>query len=222
MNALFSFIDQMTKKYGIDESHGLKHAKGTLARAQLLLKSFQDISFEERKMALYAAALHDMCDSKYSDVDIASFEIKEWLIEQGWRHQDATALVAIVITMSYSKLKKLNSDNKGGPLIYPNHGIWQRAYHIARHADLLEAYIVARCKMYNEEIYPEKSEDEHWLAVRSLFDSRVFNYVKDGWIFFPSAITSAAELEREAMKCFETRSLNWPEPILDIDDPALA
>jgi len=217
MESLFQFIEYMCKKYHIDESHGLKHAKGTLARAQNLLKGFDNVSFEEHSIALYAAALHDMCDSKYSDVSISSYEIKDWLLSEGWSNEHANAVISIITTMSYSKLKNANLPN-----IYPDHRIWQRAYHIARHSDLLEAYIVSRCKLYNEQIHPEKSEEEHWAVVKTLFDNRVFKYVKDGWIFFPHAITIAEELEKEAIRCFDNKSLDWPEPSLDYTDSIFA
>lgn len=208
MDALFNFIEYMCNKYSIDESHGLKHAKGTFQRARVLLYTLDDVKEDESRVALYSAALHDTCDSKYTNVELASAQISTWLLEQGWINEEVDAIIGIITTMSYSKLKL---QSVGGQPVYPDHGKWQRAYHVARHADLLEGYIVARCFLYNMHIHPDKSDDDHWLAVRTLFDRRVFRYLKDGWITFPAALRMVPELEKEAHRCFETKSLDWLE-----------
>lgn len=199
----------MCKKYSIDESHGLKHAKGTYLKARVLLETVANVSDEERRVALYSAALHDTCDSKYTDVYTASMEIKEWLLNQGIIREEAEAIISIITTMSYSKLKATAA---GGPPVYPDHGIWQRSYHVARHADLLEGYIVARCFLYNVHIHPEKSDEEHWTLVMNLFDRRVLRYVEDGWIKMPGAIEMVPDLIKEAHRCFNQRLLDWAEP----------
>ena len=123
----------------------------------------------------------------------------------------AKAVIDIITTMSYSKLK---AASQGSTPTFPEHGRWQRAYHVARHADLLEAYIVARCFLYNKELHPTKTEDEHWITVRALFDVRVFNYVKEGWITMPGALAMVPALEAEARRCFEMRSLDWPDIVI--------
>lgn len=206
MDRLFDFIEFMCIKYSIDESHGLKHAKGTYLKALYILDTFDLITEKERRVALYSAALHDTCDSKYTDVVKASAEIHEWLIGEGWQLDEAEAVIRIITTMSYSKLKVQSSD---GPPVYPDHGVWQRAYHIARHADLLEGYIVARCFLYNKHIYKSITDEEHWIAVKNLFDIRVFRYVKDGWITLPAALDMVPALEKEARRCLEEKSLDW-------------
>ena len=211
MDQLFAFIEKQCKQYGIDESHGLKHAKGTLMRANQILSSMSDISEDERRMSLYAAAIHDTCDSKYTPVNEAAKAIGFFLRSQGWSPQDISALINIVTSMSYSKLKKSLSS---GQVDFPNHGIWQRAYHVARHADLLEGYIVARCVMYNQHIFPSKSMDEHWQMVSELFSERVFTYVSEGWIFLPYAIELSKSLEEEARRCIQEKSMDWPEPLI--------
>ena len=104
MDPLFEFVNKMCADYGIDESHGVKHAKGTAARAQQILQTLELVSPEERRMAVYAAALHDTCDHKYTDVKEASGKIKEWLISVGWSKNDSEALIGIITTMSYSQL----------------------------------------------------------------------------------------------------------------------
>jgi hypothetical protein len=207
MDALFLFIEQMCQKYNIDESHGIKHAKGTMLRAKEILSTLIDVTAAEEQMALYSAALHDMCDHKYTDVERSSKEIHTWLLGQGWNPEDAVALIKIITSMSYSKLK--NSFASGET--FPDHGPWQRAYHVARHADLLEGYIVARCVLYNKHIHPTKSDEEHWLRAEELFKTRVFKYISDGWIFLPGALEQVKDLEEEARRCLEERSLDWAE-----------
>lgn len=212
MDLLFNFIENQCQKYGIDDSHGLKHAKGTYMRANEILRTLDNVSEEERKMALYSAALHDTCDSKYTPVHEAANEIAYFLRTQLWSPEHILALINIVTSMSYSKLK--NSVHSG-QIDFPSHGKWQRAYHVARHADLLEGYIVARCVLYNIHIFPEKTMDEHWKRANELFVDRVFTYVSEGWIFLPVALTMAATLEQEARRCLKEKSMDWLEPIIN-------
>lgn len=205
MDDLFIFIEHMCQKYNIDESHGIKHAKGTMLRAKQILSTLIDVTADEERMALYSAALHDMCDHKYTDVERSSKEIHTWLLGQCWNPEEAVALIKIITSMSYSKLKSSFASGQ----TFPDHGSWQRAYHVARHADLLEGYIVARCVLYNKHIHPTKSEEEHWLRAEELFKTRVFKYVSDGWIFLPGALEQVKGLEEEAHRCLQERSLDW-------------
>lgn len=209
MDPLFEFVNKMCADYGIDESHGVKHAKGTAARAQQILQTLELVSPEERRMAVYAAALHDTCDHKYTDVEEASGKIKEWLISVGWSKNDSEALIGIITTMSYSQLKKKNSS--GLEPIYPDHGKWSRAYHVARSADILESYIVARCILYDRHISPTKTEDEHWQRAEELFKERVFRYRLERWLMIPEAVRQSIELEEVAKRCLSNRSLEWAE-----------
>ena len=208
MDKLFNFIDYMCIKYSIDESHGLKHAKGTVVKAISILRTLPNISEEESRVTIYASALHDTCDSKYTDVTIASQEIREWLFENKWIEEEINAVIGIITTMSYSKLKASMIDGKP---VYPDHGKWQRAYDVARHADLLEAYNVARCYLYNLHIHPRQTEEEHWNAVIQLFNIRIFRYVKDGWITLPGALQFVPVLEYKARNNIKKRLTYWPD-----------
>ena len=208
MNFLFSFITETCKKLGIDESHGLNHSKGTLRYAEYLIKHIPDITEEERHMAIFASAIHDLCDSKYTNIELASNIIREWLNELHWTPSLSNSLISILQTMSYSKLK-----SQRGTLetpLFPDHGKWQRSYEIARNADLLESFVVARCVLYNKHIFPEKTEDEHWNRAKELFEERVFKYKSDGWITLPSALALIPRLEAEARRCLEQRCMAWP------------
>jgi hypothetical protein len=209
MQILEKYVTRACIKLGIDESHGLKHSIQTVRYAEMIMNSRSDITEEIRHMTIFVAALHDLCDSKYTDVNVASDEIRRWLIEEVWWEKDAAdALISIVTSMSYSKLKK-SVDMNGVP-VFPNHGKWQLAYEIGRHADLLDAYVPARCVMYNRHIYPEKTNNEHWARASELFEVRVFNYVKDGWITLPEALELVPALEKAARRCLDERSEEWP------------
>jgi hypothetical protein len=209
MQILEKYVSRACIKLGIDESHGLKHSMQTVRYAEMIMNSRSDITEEIRHMTIFVAALHDLCDSKYTDVNVASDEIRRWLIEEVWWEKDAAdALISIVTSMSYSKLKK-SVDMNGAP-VFPNHGKWKLAYEIGRHADLLDAYVPARCIMYNRNMYPEKTDDEHWARASELFEVRVFNYVKDGWISLPEALELVPALEKAARRCLEERSEEWP------------
>jgi hypothetical protein len=207
MKSLFDFIEMNCIKYNIDESHGLKHAMGTVKWAEKLMSELNDIDTDERNMIIYSAALHDMCDSKYRNIGEACDEISTWLISQGWSEIMASNLISIITTMSYTKLKK--TCISGQKCVYPNHGPWQRAYHIVRHADLLEAYRVVRCYLYSKRRKPDWSEDELWAETEKIFAERVFKYVSDGWIFLDSALTFIPSLEADARRCFKERDTSY-------------
>lgn len=217
MNFLLAFVENQCIKYGIDESHGVKHARSTWIRALEILQTLPDVREDEKRVALYSAALHDTCDSKYCPVYEASLDIRDFLLDLHMEPEEIQAVLDIVTTMSYSKLKK---SMVNGAIQYPDHGKWQRAYDVARNADLLDAYIVARCVIYNRHIYPEKTEDEHWARAEQLFNQRIFTYVSDGWINLPGALAMVPGLEQEARRCLRDRSMDWPElgiPIEKID-----
>ena len=178
-----------------------------MLRAGELLRAECDISEEEARMAIYAAGLHDMCDKKYTEPVEASDRIRTWLTTcEGWSQEDANSLIAIINSMSYSWLK---SRMEHGKPVYPDHGAWQRVYHIARHADLLEGYIVARCFLYGKHVTPSISDEECWKKVRDLFAIRVLRYVSDGWIFLPMAVSIAHDLDAVARRDLEMRNLTY-------------
>ena len=203
---LFAFIEKQCKKYNIDKSHGSKHAKGCLDWAKRLIEDETDISADETKVALYSAALHDMCDKKYTNPEESSIQIRSWLLGQSWSHEMAEAVIKIINSMSYSSLKQASFC---GIPIYPDLGKWQKSYHLARHADLLDAYLVGRCFLYTQRLYPDISDEACWKIVENLFDARVFRYVQDGWIFLPKAIEIAKGLEKEARRSFVEKHFEY-------------
>jgi hypothetical protein len=204
MKPVWDYVERTCLEQGIDDSHGLKHAKSCVERLRLLMEDEHDLTNEEVKMAYYAVALHDMCDKKYTDVPLALEKLRRWLLEQDWSLSNTFVLLDIVNSMSYSKLKKAALEK--GSIVYPDHGAWNRVYHLVRHADLLDAYLVGRCLLYTKHSLPEVSDDTAWHIVEDLFENRIFKYVSDGWIFLPAALALVPKLEAEARECFRNRN----------------
>jgi len=195
---LWDFISKMCLEYSIDESHGLKHAQDCV----LWVCTIQDnLSADELIIAIYSAALHDMCDKKYLDVSIGLTAIEQWLMTQNLEPTHIQVILNIISTMSYTKLKSQMIDGK---IVFPDHGIYSNVYHIVRHADLLDAYKVNRCMLYQKRLQPTISHEKCIECVRKIFDERIFNYVKDGWITLPNALIHVPELTQKALHYFET------------------
>ena len=71
--------------------------------------------------------------------------------------------------MSYSTVKKNG---------YPDLGIYQQAYHIVREADLLAAYDIPRCIIYNMNKF-NSSYLEALIEMKFIFENRVLQYMSD-------------------------------------------
>lgn len=194
MDDVYQFVQHMCKKYKIDESHDLSHALDCVSFARQLLEP--DVSKEERIVTLYAAALHDTVDKKYVPVRDATAQVRIFLYAIGLSEEHTSAIIDIISTMSYSYLKKRREEG----LDYPDHGKWNRAYHIVRHADLLCSYRVERCFKYQKRITPDISNKECWKNVHKIFEERMMQYVSENWIFLPRAIVLVQPLFKEAAK----------------------
>jgi hypothetical protein len=189
---VYAFVEQMCSKYGIDKSHDVDHAKDCVQFATQLLDD--TITDEQRTVILYAAAVHDTVDKKYVPIEQACSEVRSFFETLGLEPRLIQAILAIITTMSYSYLVKRRAEG----LSFPDHGPWQTAYHIVRHADLLCAYRVERCFQYQKHIMPEISDADAMIAVRKIFDNRVFKYISDGWLTLPKAVMIAGPLVNAA------------------------
>jgi HD superfamily phosphodiesterase len=205
MDVLYTFIDEFCKEYNIDPSHDVTHSRDCVRFAEKLM----DYSFseDEKTMARYAAALHDCVDKKYVDPELASLHVHQFLTSIGWSNTRASALLAIVTTMSYSKLNALTVDRKP---VFPDHGDWGRVYHIVRQADLLCSYRVHRCYQYQLRIHPDWTEAEHWVRVEAMFQDRMFKYVTNGWFVSREAMALIPALIMQAKKDLEGRNAVAP------------
>jgi len=195
MDILYTFIDDFCKEHNIDPSHDVTHSRDCVRFVEKLMDwSFNE---DEKEMARYASALHDCVDKKYVDVVEASHHILGFLTSIGWSDERAEELLAMVTTMSYSKLKAEMVDGKP---VFPDHGKWNRVYHVVRQADLLCSYHVHRCYQYQKRIHPEWDEVTHWVRVEAMFQDRMFKYMTNGWFVSRAAMALIPPLIEQANK----------------------
>jgi hypothetical protein len=206
---LFNFVEEQCTKYKIDSSHGIIHSKRCVHWADLLIDYENNLSHEEKLIIVYAVAIHDLCDKKYTVPSESISKLQSWL-ERVLTDEMVTAILFIIQTMSYSYL---NLHKEKG---YPNHEKWSRAYHIARHADLLDGYHVGRCVLYTQHSFSHLTNDEIWNTAQELFERRMFKYVSDGWITHPCALLHVPKLIEKANQCFSTRQFTYVSKILDV------
>lgn len=172
------FVLLTTKKYGIDESHGLSHSMNVLQYANKIYESEvlnYPILKNQEKLIYISAILHDMCDKKYLDETEGLKEIEQFLqLEHALTSTEINTSKQIMATMSYSKVKQ-----HGFPIM----GGYQKAYHIVREADLLSAYDFDRCMIYKINKNGGDFEDAFKNA-NELFENRVLKHNDDGLFTF--------------------------------------
>ena len=171
LNKLFNFVMLTTKKYNIDESHGISHAMDILHFSSDIYKNekIKNPLLENHERIIYISAiLHDMCDKKYMNEKEGIESIEEFLKEKIPRNEiDITK--KIISTMSYSTVKKYG---------FPDLQEYQLAYHIVREADLLCAYSIDRAIIYNI----HKTNGNLTTAfddTEKIFNNRIFKHFDD-------------------------------------------
>lgn len=178
LSKLVHFVLLTTKKYNIDESHGLSHSMNVLHYANKIyeheVKSYPILKNQE-KLIYVSAILHDMCDKKYLDEADGLREIESFLQEEdALSPTEINMSKQIMSTMSYSKVKQVG---------FPIMGGYQKAYHIVREADLLTAYDFDRCIIYKINKNGGDLEDAFKNA-NELFENRVLKHNEDNLFQF--------------------------------------
>lgn len=170
-NKFFNFILLLSKKYNIDESHGIRHSMDVLHYANNIYLSEKDRNptLNKYQNIIFASALlHDMCDKKYVNEQDGIKEI-EIFLEDKLSDLEIDITKQIISRMSYSTVKKIG---------YPDLGEYQLAYHIVREADLLSAYDFDRCVIYN--MYKLQGNFESaYVDSLNLFENRVLKHIDD-------------------------------------------
>lgn len=192
LSKLFHFVLLTTKKYDIDESHGLSHSMNVLHFAHNIyndeVEKLPDIKYQE-KVIYVSAILHDMCDKKYMNQESGISEISNFLGETTKiTSSEIKAINNIISTMSYSTVKKNG---------FPDLCEYQPAYHIVREADLLSAYDFDRCMIYNMNMQ-NGNINAAFDNASKLFETRVFKHKEDGLLLTDYALQQDFSLKQIA------------------------
>jgi hypothetical protein len=186
----------MSSKYNIDSSHSEQHSMDVLHFADENYRSqLKDFPYlEKQKNVIYISSiLHDMCDKKYMKQDDGIIEIENFL-KYTLKPEELHYTKQIIETMSYSTVKKNG---------YPDLGIYQRAYHVVREADLLASYDFDRSIIYH--MNKGNNMTTSYKNALELFNERVFNYNTDKFLLSDYAQQKSVVLSGHAIK----RILSW-------------
>ena len=191
-NLISTFIKHTCNKYSIDESHGLKHSMDVFKYSQRIVKTekINNIYLKNQERVIYTSALlHDMCDNKYMDETDGLNTIREFIEKQlNYDVKETHAICDIISTMSYSKVKKHG---------FPEMNEYMMAYHIVREADLLTAYDIDRCIVFN--MYRYKVDYIQSITdACNLYNVRMGKHIDDNLFVTDSGLVLAKKLEEEA------------------------
>jgi HD superfamily phosphodiesterase len=208
LSKLFNFVLLTSKKYNIDESHGLSHSMNVFHFAN---KIYEDevinypILKNQENLIYVSAILHDMCDKKYMDEKNGLREIDSFLQgEHILNPADIGVCKQIMSTMSYSKVKQNG---------FPNLGCYQTAYNIVREADLLSAYDFDRCMIYKMNLNDGNIEDAYQNALE-LFNKRVLKHNDDNLFLLKYSKDKSVVLHNLALQRIDSWRKIMNRPII--------
>lgn len=195
LNKIFKFITTTCNLYNIDESHGIRHSMD-------ILRITRNIYNEELKYCSYlhdknhivytSALLHDMCDDKYFQHNEGQDNIKKFLYENKYIDDDINTIMRIMNTMSYSKVKKY-----GFQFHENDTEEFKKMYHIVREADLLCAYEVERCLLYD--LFARNNEFTiSYKRAYDLFQIRMFKHFDDNLFTTSYALREGKKMHKDA------------------------
>jgi hypothetical protein len=194
LSKLMYFVLLTTKKYGIDESHGLLHSMNVLQYANKIYEHEvvnYPILKKQEKLIYVSAILHDMCDKKYLDEITGLNEIDNFLHSEHALHPiEINMSKQIMSTMSYSKVKVDG---------FPTMGGYQMAYHVVREADLLTAYDFDRCMIYKMNQNGGNIENA-FIDAEDLFNKRVLQHNDHGLFLFDYSRKESIPLHNTALQ----------------------
>lgn len=195
LNKIFKFITTTCNLYNIDESHGIRHSMDILRITKNIYdEELLNYKFlENKEHIIYTSALlHDMCDHKYVSPDQGTKNINDFLLDNKYTPNDIDVILRIMNTMSYSKVKK-----DGFPFIDSDTDDFKKMYHIVREADLLCAYEVERCIIYD--IFNKNNDfTESFDRANNLFKIRMLKHFDDNLFTTSYAIREGKKMHIDA------------------------
>ena len=196
INRIVHFVLSQCNKFKIDETHSLNHALDVLSVSKAIYNDEVKIypHLESQQHIIFTSALvHDICDSKYTDEKKSVNDIKTFLNDNHYTEQDSKAIIDIISTMSYHKVK-LNG--------FPNLEPYQEAYHVVREADLITAYDFNRMLLYGIHRIDHSYIDSFHHS-KELYMSRVDKHLDDGLL-----TTQYAKRIAKDLNDIELRNMN--------------
>lgn len=195
LNRIFKFITATCNLYNIDESHGIRHSIDMLRMTKNILNE-EKVKFDylnNKEHIVYTSALlHDMCDHKYMEPEEGINNIKSFLIDNKYNNHDISTIVRIMNTMSYSKIKK-----NGYPFNENDTQEFIKMFHIVREADLMCAYEVERCVIFD--VFSNKNNFvSSYDKANELFKKRMFKHYDDNLFTTSYALREGKNLELDA------------------------
>lgn len=191
INYAFNFVIQTSKQYNIDDSHSLRHSMEVFQFANKIYNHEvinNPILVNQKNIIMCSAIIHDMCDKKYMNeqdgIKNINSHFKYFLNEE-----ELDVVNSIISTMSYSTVKQ-----KG----YPDLKDYNLAYHIVREADLLAAYDVERCIIF-QMIHNNTDYQDSLDYVKKLFNNRVLKYISDELFITDCAKNIAKDLHEKSL-----------------------
>ena len=192
ISSLLEFVSLTCRKHAIDESHGLGHSMNVLIHANHIYNHevMNHPMLRNQERIIYTSAIiHDMCDKKYMNQNDGILEIESFL-KCRIPLTEIDIIKQIIATMSYSTVKKQG---------FPDLKDYQLAYHIVREADLLTAYDIDRCIMYNMN-HLNGDFMNAYKDAKYLFENRIFKHFEDGLFITDYSKIKGKEYELEANK----------------------
>ena len=194
INKLFNLVLILSAKNNIDESHGIMHSMNILHYTNILYESelySNPYIKNQEKMIYITAILHDMCDKKYMNETEGINVICNYLQEKTILNKEEIDISKeIIMTMSYSKVKKNG---------FPNLGNFQKAYNIVREADLLTGYDFDRSIIYHM-----RNNGENYIkafdSASIFFNDRVFKHNEDNLFFLEYSKIESQRLHQIALQ----------------------
>ena len=191
-NIIFNFIRHTCNTFSIDDSHGLKHSMDVFKYSQRILKNeiVEKPFLKNHERVIYTSALlHDMCDNKYMNEAEGLTRIRTFIVDNlHYSPIETEAICNIISTMSYSKVKKNG---------FPDMNDFQTAYHIVRESDLLTAYDIDRCIVFNMNRY--NIDYIHSISdACNLYTVRMKKHIVDNLFTTKSGLSIATALEKDS------------------------
>jgi len=210
LNKIFKFITTTCHLYKIDESHGIRHSIDILRITKNIFdEEIVKCNYLKNKehIVYTSALLHDMCDDKYIKPNEGIDNIRSFLIKSKYDESDIDIILRIMNTMSYSKVKK-----NGFPFTRADDKIFRKMYNIVREADLLCAYEVERCIIYDQ--YARNNDFTiSYTKAYDLFQVRMFKHFDDNLFTTSYALREGRKMHNDA----ENRLIEIKKIIDDIN-----